>query len=215
MDPYARLRSQIRAGRELLNMKQADVAGILNISLSKLSRAESGETKSGDILLDIQRGLERMGVTFTKGGVEVSHNQVYIIEGADWFVKLMDDVLLTLQNSENPELLIECADERQSSSEVNDRMRKARSQNIRMRALVEEGNTHLMGRLSEYRYIPKDRFVNDVSLIYGDKFAICTNNNTQAVVFRDAILAMTRRNIFNLLWDVLKQPTLSTAHEKY
>lgn len=215
MDPHARLRSQIRAGRELLNMKQADVAAILGISLSKLSRSESGETKSGDILLDIKQGLERMGIRFTQSGVERVENSINIIEGDDLFPRLMDDILLTLRDAADAELLVECADERVSTPDVVERVRHVRNAGVRIRTLVEEGNTYIMGPLNEYRYIPSDRFVNDVAFIYGDKFAICTNQNQQAVIFKDAFLATSRRNIFNLLWDVLKQPTESTADERY
>lgn len=215
MDPHARLRSQIRAGRELLNMNQGDIAASLGMSLSKISRSESGETKSGDTLLEIKHGLERMGVRFTQSGVELVENFISILEGENIFPRLMDDIYESLKDQPDAEVLIECADERESSADVIERVRKIRNAGIKIRALVEEGNTHLMAPLDEYRVIPKDRFINDVAFIYGGKFAICTNDNTQIVIFRDPVLALSRSNIFNLLWGFLQAPVVSTAHERY
>ena len=39
-----------------------------------------------------------------------------------------------------------------------------------MRSLVREGDTYLMGKLDEYRYLPEMFFHNSTTVIYGDKF---------------------------------------------
>ncbi len=84
-----------------------------------------------------------------------------------------------------------------------------------MRQLVQDGNTYLMGPLKEYRYMPKERFKNYVSLIYGGKVAVCTDANTKALVFKDPLLAETWTNLFDVMWDVLKQPEKSEADERF
>jgi hypothetical protein len=102
-----------------------------------------------------------------------------------------------------------------SPPEVNNLYRKIRAAGVSMRQLVEEGNPYLMGPLDEYRYMPKERFNNYVSLIYGDKVAVCTDGNTKALIFKDPLLAKTWKNLFDLMWDVLKQPEKSNADEKF
>jgi hypothetical protein len=42
---------------------------------------------------------------------------------------------------------------------------------IAMRSLVKDGNTHLMGQLTEYRYLPAQYFHNSTTVICGHKFA--------------------------------------------
>lgn len=113
------------------------------------------------------------------------------------------------------EYLTMCADDKVSTADVNNRLKKIRNAGIRMRQLVQEGNTYLMGPTKEYRYIPKEQFRNNVSLIYGDKVAVCTEHGTKAVVFKDADLAATWRNIFDVMWNKLQEPKESTARERF
>ena len=215
MDAHTKLRAQIRAGRELLGLKQSDIADMLGASLSKVSRAESGETKSGDVLLEIRTALEKSGIRFTASGVEITENRMEVFEGEGWFLRLLGDVATSLKNIPDAELLVECGDDKKSTPAAIACLKDIRRAGIKMRVMVEEGNTYLMGVLSEYRYIPKERFNNYITLIYADKFAICTDNGTKAILFQDSVLAKTRRNIFDLLWGELKKPTRSTARERY
>jgi len=63
--------------------------------------------------------------------------------------------------------------------------------------------------------MPKERFNNYVSLIYGDKVAVCADINTKAVIFKDASLARTWKNLFETMWDALKTPEKSDANERF
>jgi len=207
---------QIRAARALLNWSQKDLAersGVSDISI--MSYEKEKRTPHPATLEKIFQAFELAGVVFTKNGVEMKDDAITLVEGEDWFLRLLDDVYYSLIDTKASELLILCADDRLSPPEVNNRYRKIRNAGVHMRQLVEEGNTYLMGGVHEYRYMPKERFNNYVSLIYGDKVAVCADLNTKAVIFKDASLARTWKNLFETMWDVLKTPEKSDANERF
>lgn len=214
MDPHQRLRHQIRAGRELLGMNQADFAEILNVSLAKVSRVESGQTKSGDILFEFKKTLERRGIRFTQTGVEVAEDTLEIIEGIDCYPRLLDDVLLTLKGYHNKELLIMFASDKVSPRIVNEKYRLLRRAGVKMRQLIEEGDTYIMGEFKEYRTIPSAYFVNVVTVVYGNKVAQVSGEEVRITINVNARLAERERRVFAYFWDNGKIPDVSTAIEK-
>ena len=206
---------QVKAARALLGWSQEELANQARLTQNQISSFEFGRTKPADVLEVMYRTFMFHGVTFPKNGVQLNPESVGTIEGEGWYTRLLDDVYATLIDKEEAELLIFCADDKASPPEVNDRYRKIRNAGIRMRQLVEEGNTYLMGPLKEYRYIPKERFKNYVSLVYGNKVAVCTANSLKALVFNDTNLSTAWRNIFDVLWDKLDKPERSDAHERF
>ena len=128
---------------------------------------------------------------------------------------MLDDVYQTLLDQKNAEVVFFCSDDRKSPAEVNNRLRKIRNAGVRVRQLVEEGNTYLMGAVNEYRYVPKELYKNYVSLVYADKVAICLQGGTYAIIFKDAELASTWRNMFEIMWRQLPQPEKSNATERF
>ena len=90
--------------------------------------------------------------------------------------------------------------------------------NCEAACFVSEGetpNTHLLGPVKEYRYLPKARFVGNVTLLYGDKLAVCAQENSQALVIKDAQLSASWRNVMEVLWGALAEPERSTAHDRF
>ncbi len=215
MDPHIRLRAQIRAGRELLGMNQSDLARALNASLSKVSRAESGETKSGDVLLAFREGLEKLGIRFTTNGVELDEDRLEIIEGEGCYLKLLDDVLLTLKTNPEKELLIMFASDEISPPEVNAKYRILREMGIKMRQLIEENDSYIMGELDEYRTISSRYFTNLVTLVYADKVAQVNGSETRIAIQADELLAKREKLIFQYFWDTGSKPETSTAAERF
>lgn len=84
-----------------------------------------------------------------------------------------------------------------------------------MRQMIEEGNTYIIGPLEEYRCIPKDKFINRVTLIYGDRTASETASVLRGAIRIDKVQAEIQRNTFEILWSVLEQPTKTTADERF
>lgn len=214
-DPHIKLRAQIRAGRELMGMTQTRLADYLDVSLAKISKAETGKTKSGDVLLEIKRGMEKLGIIFTKNGVEFSQGHIEIIEGEDCYVRLLDEVYRTLSLEKNKELLIMFASDRVSPPIVNDRYRFMRSQGVTMRQLIKKGDTYIMGPLKEYRAIPEKYFTNIVTLVYGNNIAQVSGDETRITIHHDAHLAERERKIFGYFWDTGVKPAKSEAGERF
>jgi transcriptional regulator with XRE-family HTH domain len=206
---------QVKAARALLGWSQEELANRAHLTQNQISSFEFGRTKPADVLELMYRTFMFHGVTFLKNGVQLNPESVGTIEGEGWYSRLLDDVYTTLIDQKGAELLIFCADDKASPPEINNRYRKMRNAGIQMRQLVEEGHTNLMGPLKEYRYIPKERFKNYVSLVYGNKVAVCTEKSLKATVFNDMNLATAWRNIFDVLWDKLDKPERSDAHERF
>lgn len=159
-----------------------------------------------------------MGVVLTEHGIEQNENPLYFVMGKtheETYLQFLDDVAEHLQGVQSPELLIMYADDRVSPPSVNEAYRKLRASGVKMRQLVEEGNTYLLGELDEYRYVPNDLFINRVTLIYGDCIANETTDVLRGVVRRDPLSAELQRNSFNLLWRALEGPAESTADETF
>lgn len=208
--------NQIRAARALLGWSQKDLAersGLSDISI--MNYENNKRTPHQKTVERILQSFELAGIVFTENGVELRNNPITVISGNDWWLRILEDCYQTLVNHKKPEVLLICADDRVSPPEVNERMRKMKNAGIKMRMIIEEDNTYIMGPLNEYRYMPKERFINYVSMIYGDKVVVCTDNNTKAVVFNDPHLSRTWNNLFDTMWDVLPQPTISTAKERF
>jgi transcriptional regulator with XRE-family HTH domain len=207
---------QIRAARGLLDWHQKDLALRAGISDISVVNIEKGKTNPQPQTIDkIMRAFQLEGIVFTPSGVDLKDETVQILDGENWFLDVLDDVYFSLMDKPDAELLIECGDERRSPPDVVNRIRKIRNAGIKMRVLVEEGNTHLMAPLQEYRYIPKQYYSNYVSLIYADKFCVSAVNHTRSIIFKDNTLADTRRNIFNLLWSSLEQPKETSCEERF
>ncbi len=208
--------SKVRAARALLDWGQRDLAERSGVSHMAITNLEQGKTEpQSETIEKIQNAFELAGVVITLKGVEYKDVTVTTMDGDGWYLRLLDDVYYTLMDKTDAEYLTMCADDKVSTPEVNNRLKKIRNAGVRMRQLVQEGNTYLMGPVKEYRYIPKEQFMNNVSLIYGDKVAVCTEQGTKAIVFKDADLAATWRNIFNVLWNKLEEPKESTARERF
>lgn len=212
------LGKQLQAARAFTGWSQAELSRRVGITQATISEYESGKSKNPNA-----RYLERIKTVFAREGVVLSEDGVYqkdestyvIGPGEDWWLEVLDDVYETLIDKPNAECIFVCADDRESSPEVVRRYRKLRNAGIRFRQFVREGNTYLMGPVAEYRYVPKERFLNNVTLIYGDKIAVCAGDNTRALVIKDAATSRSQRNLIEILWDTLEQPTESLADERF
>lgn len=207
---------QVRAARALLDWSQKDLA--MRSDLSEVSVTNFEKAKGTPNQSTVDKMLEAFslaGIEFIDRGVSLKEETVTTLDGEGWYLRLMDDVYHTLMDQKDGEVIFFCADDRASSVEVNNRIKKIRNAGIRMRQLVEDGNTYLMGPLKEYRYVPKEHFTNYVCLVYGQKVAVCTEHNSKAVIFKDPMLATMWKNVFNLMWDTLKQPEESNAPERF
>lgn len=207
----------IRAAREALAWSQSALAkraGVGQPTISAIEREET-EAPSSATLTAIEAAFLREGILMTANGIEWRTGASYEFSGADWWLQVLDDVYASLIDQPGAELVLVGADDRLSSATVNNRYRKIRNAGIRMRQFVCEGNTHLLGPLNEYRYVPANRFVNNVMLVYGERVGISADGETKALIVKDTKLAESWRNVVEIMWDALAQPQASTAHERF
>lgn len=199
---------QIRAARSLLDWTQDDLAARTGLSKFSIANLEGGKTSSQKKTIDkIIKSLELAGVEFIDEGVRLKKDSLIIIDGEDWYLRLLDDIHHSLLNDRNKELLIEFANQVTSSDEIIDKVASMRIDGISMRLIIEDNTTPAFGLTSECHRIPICFSKNNISFIYADKIAVCTENNSKVLVIRDSSLAQTRRNMFDITWNFLKNPT--------
>ena len=210
-------RDQIRAARALLDWSQPQLAERAGVSTDLISKIENGVTDGSlKTISKIVGVFSREGIVFTQYGVERRDHVLYEIGGKEgWWMDVLEEVYLTLSEDDCKELILLCSDDSVSPPEVNDMYKQIRELGVTFRQLVEEGNTYLVGPLEEYRYIPSNFFLNNVTLIYGNKVAVCVEDNTKAIIFNDHDLMVAWKNIVDLLWDHLRQPKVTSAHGKH
>lgn len=210
---------KIRSARAYLGWTQEKLADKADLSFQGIQKIERGETQpTARTQAKIIHAFEKNGVRFTSKGIEYEEYPIIFVEGnthETCYIQLLHDAFEHLQEHKKKELLIMYADDKVSPSSVNDMYRKMRAAGIKMRQLIQEGNTYIMGPLDEYRYVPKEFFINRVTLIYGNRIATETANFNRALIKVDPINAEIQRNTFNMLWSILKQPTQSSSDEKF
>ncbi|NJN46012.1 MAG: helix-turn-helix transcriptional regulator [Candidatus Competibacteraceae bacterium] len=210
---------QLKAARALCGMSQAALATQSDVAKASIQKFEAEKTKlHPDSIEKLRMALNKNHIFFTEDGVRLNANPIILVQGKsheETYLQLLHDVREQLRDHPAPELLIMYADDRQSPPSVNKLYRELRQHGVKMRQLVEEGNTHLLGPLEEYRYIPKGLFINRVTLVYADRVANETADVLRDVIRIDPINATIQRNTFNILWHTLEQPTESTADERF
>lgn len=211
MDKY-----QLRAARAMLGLTLQRLSREVDISHEAINKIETGAVKNPrpktlEVLVEY---FERNGLEFGKqSGVRFKSRQIQEISGKDCYLKLLDDVYHTLDPGD--ELLIACADDSVSPPAVNTAYRRIREKGIRMRQLIEEGNTYIMGPLAEYRCLKSQHFHNNVIIVYKSKVGSVLGNESQILIIDDEGLASAVRNLFNVSWSATSRPTESTADERF
>ena len=210
-------RKYIRGARAILGWSRDDLSDESGVPSVTIKTFETGDKiPTLETVNKILSAFHRHHIKITANGVEEVDDSVTVIEGENSFIKLLEDVYSYLKDEADEELLILNADDSKSPQDVINLYRRIRSAGIGMRQLVEEGNTYLMGDLDEYRYISKQYFVNRVSLIYGDKYAVIARGAEKKItIFKDFETAEAQRNLFEIVWSHGEKPMESVADERF
>lgn len=209
--------NKLKAARALLGWSQSDLAEASGLASQTIKFYEQGvSVPSSDTLHKITEAFLAQDVYFTEVGVEQRDNTVRFIEGDNCILRLLDDIYSHLETSEQKHLWFLNADERISSSEIISTIRKIRSLKPEIRQLICEGDTYVMGDLKEYRYTPKQYFVNRPVIIYGERIALITKGKlSRVMIISDAQFSAMQTSIYEWLWSMAKPVKESTAHEKF
>jgi transcriptional regulator with XRE-family HTH domain len=208
---------QIRAARAILKWGQSDLAAAAGVSVPTVARIETDQVKPDDqTVAKLGAAFHAKGIAFIEGGVRRTQNLVKIYEGSDCYLKLLDDAFLTLIKDQG-EILFSAADDSRSPPVVIEKFRAMRRSGIRMRSLVKDKDTYLMGDVSEYRWMDDRLFVDgDVKVVFGDVVAYLMTwlDEPRVVIIQDKHIADESRRVFEFLWEISRKPTHSTAEEK-
>ncbi len=209
---------QIRAARALKNWSQSDLASRVEMATPSIGNIEAGKhAPTRQTQEAIREVFEDAGVEFIEGGVRKKQDLIQIFEGNDCYLRLLDDVFLKLEPI-GGEVLFSSSDERRSSISVIEKLKSIRRSGIKMRTLVRMNDSHLMGSLEEYRWMPEETYVeSDVKVIYDNTtaYAVTWKDNPKVIIIRDEMIANEARRMFEFLWKQGKQPTHSTAEIFY
>lgn len=213
---------QIRAARALLDWSADELAKKAGLSRIGVNRIEDETVQPrAKKLAQIIDVFDKHGIEFVgERGATFKSGQITKLQGENAFFYVLDDVIATLREAHKPEALFACVDDKVSPPLVVENYRRLRKAGIVMRSLVKEGDTCLMGKLSEYRYVPKQFFHNNATVIYGDKVATmildaATAKDAAAVIINNPHAAAAQRNFFNLIWSTAAKPQKTTAAVRY
>jgi transcriptional regulator with XRE-family HTH domain len=214
--------NQIRAARALLDWSAETLgkkAGLHRINISKI---EDGSVQPrAKTLADIAEVFDQHGIEFIgERGVAHKNDQIQTVQGEAAFFHVLEDVIKTMRGKAKPEALFACVDDKLSPPIVIENYRRLRKAGVAMRSLIKEGNTYLMGKTSEYRYLPARHFHNNATVNYGDRFATMildprTGADMAAVIIHNPHIAAAQRNLFELIWSNASKPAKSTAEVRY
>lgn len=205
---------QIKAARALLKWTQKDLAVRAGINDDQVHNFEGGRSKPLGVLEAIHSALTNGGIEFIEGGAKYSKKELTTLSGKNWFYAVMDDILKNLRNQKGAEVLFFGGSDAESSPELVKKIRKIRDAGIKMRSMIRDGDTYLMGPNSEYRWIPKDLFSSYIVVIYGSKIVL--DMGQRGVLIDNPDISHVLNNMYALLWNILREPDCkSTADELY
>lgn len=210
---------EIRAARTYLGWNQTELAercGLSTTAIANIERKQFNATQKN--LESIREVFWNAEIEFIEGGgFKIRDKNINYIEGEDCYLRFMEQACLDLKGTKD-EILAIGADERRSSQDVIDCRKRLRKNKTPMRWLIMEGNTHILGPLEEYRYIPKRLFEDtDVTTIYQDKvaFLVPDPKAPYVLVVNNKYLANYHRKNFNYYWDGGKQPEKTEVQNEY
>jgi transcriptional regulator with XRE-family HTH domain len=195
---------QITAARALADITIAELAERSGLSRDAIIKIENGIVQPrGGSLADITQALAAHGVEFTEKGVRWIDDMVRTLDGEGAYLRTLDDVYHATRKT-GGEVLFFCSDDRATRPGEEDAEERIRKSGVRFRSLIEAGNNFMRWPRSEYRQIPKDYFNHNLQIIYADKVAQMINGGDNILIIRNAPLATTARNIFNLVWSLMR-----------
>ena len=192
---------QIRAARALLGLDAAELADRAGLTRATITNIENSVVQPREATLD------RLVETLAGGGVEfigargVALIENYrLIEGADCYLQLLDEIYHSLRRKPGSEVLSICTDDNVSPPEVRQAIQRWHDAGIKCRFLSHEKATCFDFPLHEYRLIPSHFFTNSVMVVFGDRVATLHGLNAAVLVITDRNQADMLRGLFEMVW---------------
>jgi len=210
---------QIRAARAMLDWSTADLSRLSGLTINGLNKIERGQVTPHKATLEVLEKLfEGHGLEFIRDtGVNRRDNTLQVIEGADAYFRLLDDIFYTLKEQQESEVLFAFVRNKLSSAQSITSDLRLRKSGMKFRSLIEEGDTYCLYPLAEYRQIPTEFFYNNPQIIYGTKVGTMIYKQTDktALIVNNPHFAAIQRNMFNLAWKGGRIVKKTSAPETY
>ncbi|MFA4995190.1 MAG: helix-turn-helix transcriptional regulator [Bdellovibrionales bacterium] len=206
---------QIRAARVLAGWGAESLAEKVGLSRVTIQNIENGVNKRPmpETMQKIVAAFDEIGIEFTAGdGVRRRDDTVQILEGSNAYLKMMDDVFYTTRAGGT--VYFFCADDNTTTEGEIEAERRVRKNGVRFKCLIKEGNDVFRWDADEYRQIPASSFNHDLQVIYGDRVAQLIEGGQKILIIRNASLAQTERNKFDLIWPLMKPIKVKKNNDK-
>jgi transcriptional regulator with XRE-family HTH domain len=198
---------QVAAARVLAKMTVEQLAKRVGVTRNTITSFETGAHQPrGGTLAEIVKVFAEADVEFIEGGVRWIDNTIRTFEGPDAYLRLLDEVYLTLHLQPGAEVLFICVDDASSPSEIviaNNRMREA---GIKCRYLCSEEARRFDYPVRDYRLIPKRHYTNSVMIVFADKVGTLSDDNNAVILVRDTHQANMLRGLFEMIWQQCPSP---------
>lgn len=206
--------TQCRAARAILEWSQPELARRIGMHVQTISAFENGTgTPTKNTLQKITNTLEHAGIEFlSNDGVSRCHREIVIFHNEEGIKRLFDDIYETVSKHKLKEVLI--ANNREPTDSSKDMMdylmmhlERLKEAGITEKILSCENDYDFLGPESAYRWVPKNRFCDIPTFIYGDKIALLAwDEPSKAIIINNPYYAASIRNLFMFAWDSGKVP---------
>lgn len=208
-----------RAARALLNLNQADLARLANVSLSAIKGYEknTGETRDRTIAA-LRATFENAGVEFLPhGGLRLIDDSIqsYRFSGKDC-IQAHNELIYATLRKQGGEILTCSPDDRFWTSplafKANTTFKAWRQKlDIRGKTITSTGNTVFNEPRHQYRFLPREMVGTITYVIYAKRISFILWRQRKVFVLQNGLIADTFRRQFEYLWALGKpSPALRT-----
>jgi transcriptional regulator with XRE-family HTH domain len=205
--------SQIRAARALLNWTQGYLAKKCGLSLRALNSIERGLVQPRlDNLRAIQETLEKADIEFQEfDGVRrrTERLEIFKFEGPHCMEQHLIDTVQSMQGQ--GEVLMSLGSEKKftglRAKSLDDYFAHLARHGITERGLIADGDTHVIGRPSVYRWMAPEAFSQMAYIVYGDTVVFLIPKKPQrTILIRSPSMAEMFRRQFEFNWKMAETP---------
>lgn len=199
---------QIRAARMLLEWDADDLAEKSGFTRETIFKIERGVTQPRPTTMDvIVKTFKAAGVEFNGDrGVNLILEDYRLLEGADFYLKLLDEIYYELRGKKDAEVIFIGVDDSVSSPETIAANKRLLGAGIKCRYLCSEEAKKFDYNIEDYRVVPKERFKNSVMISFGDKVITLRGHKDEALIIRDKEQAEMLQGLFEIIWAQAQRP---------
>ena len=205
--------AQCRGARGLLGWTQQDLADASGLSKTAINNFEKGHSDiKAESLRAIRMAFESAETEFIgHEGVSIKTETFKTFRGQTALNELIDDIHLTLSNSNEQEILISFVDQtlagRLTTQKLFKHIEFLKENNIKQRILSFTGSKQILSPSDEYRWVNTDSVnTGTTTFIYGDKVAIELWDKSMIIVARSKDANTSESARFEKIWNTALIP---------